>query len=218
MRKISPEHTKEIKERILNATKDSLVQDGYRRTTIRHIVERSGVLTGSIYYFYRNKEEIFQDLFRNIIRECIERIEACCADETPAFRYAAVCETELKTLSEDKNIREIYYQCYNSPLIFETFVQAFARLAKREFGDAFTNDEYYRKALLLKGAMHGCLAEMYFDHPVDLVASRKDITCAVLVLFKVSDDEIKATIQRMQQKGDLWKHIASELINIPLAF
>ena len=49
----------EVRQRILAAAKELFVQQGYKKTTIRQIVEKSGVLTGSIYYFFKNKEDIF---------------------------------------------------------------------------------------------------------------------------------------------------------------
>ena len=42
----------EVRQRILAAAKELFVQQGYKKTTIRQIVEKSGVLTGSIYYFF----------------------------------------------------------------------------------------------------------------------------------------------------------------------
>lgn len=46
----------EVRQRILAAAKELFVQQGYKKTTIRQIVEKSGVLTGSIYYFSRIKK------------------------------------------------------------------------------------------------------------------------------------------------------------------
>ena len=43
------EHTKEIRQKVLETAKELLIEQGYKKTTIRGIVERSGVLTGSIY-------------------------------------------------------------------------------------------------------------------------------------------------------------------------
>ena len=45
--------SEETRQKILNTTKKLLRQNGYTKTTIRKIVEESGVLTGSIYYFFK---------------------------------------------------------------------------------------------------------------------------------------------------------------------
>ena len=59
----------EVRQRILAAAKELFVQQGYKKTTIRQIVEKSGVLTGSIYYFFKNKEDIFQSLVMELLRQ-----------------------------------------------------------------------------------------------------------------------------------------------------
>ena len=52
----------DVRRRILAAAKELFVRQGYKKTTIRQIVQKSGVLTGSIYYFFKNKDDIFQSL------------------------------------------------------------------------------------------------------------------------------------------------------------
>ena len=78
----------EVRQRILAAAKELFVQQGYKKTTIRQIVEKSGVLTGSIYYFFKNKEDIFQSLVMELLRQCTDLIAAHFRQESPAFRYA----------------------------------------------------------------------------------------------------------------------------------
>ena len=66
----------EVRQRILAAAKELFVQQGYKKTTIRQIVEKSGVLTGSIYYFFKNKEDIFQSLVMELLGQCTDLIAA----------------------------------------------------------------------------------------------------------------------------------------------
>ena len=79
------QHTHEIRQRVLESAKELLIEQGYKKTTIRGIVERSGVLTRSIYYFFKNKEAIFAEMLESIIHHCIEKIDTCCEGETAAF-------------------------------------------------------------------------------------------------------------------------------------
>ena len=160
-RTLDPEHTEEIRQRVLASAKTLLLQYGYNKTTIRMIVEHSGILTGSIYYLFRNKEDIFQSLFLAVIKTCIERIDDYCADESPAFKYAAVCAVELRKMEQDQLIRDAYFAGYNSTLIFEKMVGQFMLLAHHLFdGTVYAMDETvcYQKTLLIKGAMRACIA------------------------------------------------------------
>lgn len=211
------QHTQEIRQRVLECAKELLVEQGYKKTTIRSIVERSGVLTGSIYYFFKNKEAIFADMLEVVMRQCIEKIDTCCEGETPAFKFAVLCEVELKKMQDDPRIREIYFECYRSPIIFERFVDVFAAFAKRLFGGRFTDEEYRQKNLLIKGAMGACITALYFEQGMDEEKARADVIRGTLRLLEVSEQEVETTIARMKSREELWQRIAQELVEMPLA-
>lgn len=99
-RKKQPEERLElVRHKILDTAKALFVQQRYKKTTIRQIVEHSGILTGSIYYLFKNKEDIFQALILELTRACIDTIEDHFQQETPAFKYAALCVVELKAVA-----------------------------------------------------------------------------------------------------------------------
>ena len=95
-----------MRQRILATAKDLFVHQGYKKTTIRQIVEESGVLTGSIYYFFKNKEDIFQSLVLSLFRQCNYLIGEHFHDESPAFRYAALCQVEFEAVRMNELVRE----------------------------------------------------------------------------------------------------------------
>jgi AcrR family transcriptional regulator len=211
------QHTKEIRQKVLETAKELLIEQGYKKTTIRGIVERSGVLTGSIYYFFKNKEMIFADMIATIVHQCIEKIDACSEGESPAFKYAVICEVELKKMQDDPRIREIYYECYHSPIIFERMVDLFAAYAEQLFGERFTTEEYRQKNLLIKGAMGACITAMNFETAMNTEKARREVIRAALKLFGISEAEIEATLQHMAEREEIWQKIAQELVEMPLA-
>lgn len=218
-RTLDPEHTEEIRQRVLASAKTLLLQYGYNKTTIRMIVEHSGILTGSIYYLFRNKEDIFQSLFLAVIKTCIERIDDYCADESPAFKYAAVCAVELRKMEQDELIRDAYFAGYNSTLIFEKMVGQFMLLAHHLFdGTVYAIDETvcYQKTLLIKGAMRACIAELYFQRKTDPAASRIAMIELALTLIGVDAKEIEAIQQRILKQDVLWDKIAQQLVEAPI--
>ena len=213
------EHTEEVRRRVLDSAKTLLLQYGYAKTTIRMIVEHSGILTGSIYYLFRNKEDIFQSLFLSVIKNCITRIDHYCAGESPAFKYAAVCEVELKKMEEDELIRDAYFTGYSSKQIFEQMVEQFMLLAHHLFdGTAYEmdRDTCYHRSLLIKGAMRACIAELYFKRNISPGASRKALIEMALTLFGVDREQIQAIQARILEQDELWKTIAQQLVEAPI--
>ena len=131
----SSQHIEDVRRRVLNSTKTLLVKHGYKRTTIRMIVEESGVLIGSIYYIFKNKEDIFQSLVLEMVQNGIAKIEARCPGASPIFLYAAVCEVELEEMEASPIIRDVYKEGYESKQVFEHMVNQFVLLAHHVFDD-----------------------------------------------------------------------------------
>lgn len=197
------------RQKILNAAKALFVERGYKKTTIRQIVERSGVLTGSIYHFFRNKEDIFHALFISLIEQCIHAIEEHCADETPVFKFLALYIVELKAIEQDKIVRDTFMAGYDSCLIFEKMVMQSTRLAEQLFPPI--PQGFYHRMLLVKGAMHSCIAEFYFDTPHNPAESRHAFLTFALQLFECDPAVRVATLTRLQEKDALWDAIGKRL-------
>lgn len=212
-------HILEIRRKILNSAKSLLVKNGYKKTTIRKIADDSGVLIGSIYYIFKNKEDICQSMILAVGHSCIHKIEQHCPDESPAFRYAAVCALELKEMEAAPVIRDVYRAGYDSDSIFEGMVNQFARLAYHVFkGSPYEADEetYYQDALLIKGGMRACIAEMNFSQPHEPDRSRLSLLRMALTLFGVPEKEREETVARVIDKDALWLKIANELATQPI--
>lgn len=215
----SEEHLAEVRRRILNSTKELLVRYGYKKTTIRRIVEKSGVLIGSIYYIFKNKEDIFQSLILEMVHNGIQKIENRCPDEPPAFRFAAICALELKEMEAAPIIRDVYKEGYDSPQVFEHMVKQFVLLAHHVFdGTAYEapDEEYYGRVLLIKGAMRACIAELYFEEPHDHAEGRERLVLWVLQLFHVPEQEARAICKGIAAREQLWLTIANELAMRPI--
>ncbi len=74
---------------------------GVRETTVRQIAEEVGVLAGSLYYYFDNKESILDGLMRPYVDALIERYRTCAArpgDERTKLHW--LVETSLEAMLE----------------------------------------------------------------------------------------------------------------------
>ncbi len=215
----SDAHLQEVRRRILNATKELLVKYGYKKTTIRMIVQQSGILIGSIYYIFRNKEDIFRTIIMAMVRNAITKIDAHCGQESPAFRYAAACAIELRVEEAAPAIRDVYKEGYDSSIVFETMVEEYVKMCHHMFDGtslAASDDVYYERMLLLKGAMRGCIGEFYFERPHDYARSRHQLLLLALYLFGIPEQEREDIVKRVEAQDALWLTIANELAERPI--
>lgn len=65
------ERTEETRQRIIEASLELFMKQGYDKTTTRQILQRVGILNGSLYNIYRSKEDIFSDIVGTVVAETL---------------------------------------------------------------------------------------------------------------------------------------------------
>ena len=60
-------NTKDKKQQIIDAAIKVISNQGIEKTSVREIASAAGLTTGAIYYHYKNKEELFQDVVNESI-------------------------------------------------------------------------------------------------------------------------------------------------------
>lgn len=205
----------DVRRRILAAVKELFVRQGYKKTTIRQIVQKSGVLTGSIYYFFKNKDDIFQSLVMELFRQCTALIDGHFREESPAFRYAALCLVELEAVAMNPLVRETYYEGYTTPLIFEKITDHLTDMTGRIFGSSLglSRDEIFLRSLLIKGAMRSYIVQFEFKQSLDRKACVTLVLDTALQLLGVSQEERHDALQQLQQRLPEIETIADEMIH-----
>lgn len=58
MPRVTDEHRAARREQILGAAMACVAEEGFHKTTMAHIIERSGLSAGAVYGYFRGKEEI----------------------------------------------------------------------------------------------------------------------------------------------------------------
>lgn len=61
---------KETKENLLNSAKKEFLEKGFMQASLRNICKNAGVTTGALYFFFKDKE----DLFANVVQEPLNQL------------------------------------------------------------------------------------------------------------------------------------------------
>lgn len=218
MRRVSSTlKSEEVRRRILTSAKELFIQQGYKKTTIRQIVQQSGILTGSIYYFYKNKEDIFQALIISLLQKCIHLIIQNFHDASPAFQYAAMCAVELKAVTWNNLVRECYYEGYTSNMIFQKMAEEVSEVSEKIFSRCmlhFSHEDYYIRTLLIKGAMRSYVAELYFNRSIAAENYQELLLRGALFVFEFNRKETDQVLTEIRDKDDILSDIARQLISL----
>jgi AcrR family transcriptional regulator len=69
------ESIQEVKEAILRESTRLFLANGYRGTSIKAITEAAGVGRGTLYWYFKSKDEILVTLFRKFEAELLDRLK-----------------------------------------------------------------------------------------------------------------------------------------------
>jgi AcrR family transcriptional regulator len=84
---------------ILAAAGRLFAERGVRETTVRQIGEEVGVLAGSLYYYFQNKQGILHALMRPYVEDLIARYRSCAARPGDArARLQQLVQTSLEAM------------------------------------------------------------------------------------------------------------------------
>jgi AcrR family transcriptional regulator len=103
-RRTQAERRAETRARLLDATIDCLISDGYAGTTIRHVTERAGVSQGAQSHHFPRRVDLVASAFERLADQRIDR-------------YAG----RVRTLSGDREVRlrallDLLWEDFSSPL------------------------------------------------------------------------------------------------------
>ncbi len=132
----------ETKTRILACAQAEFSQKGFMRASLRSICKNAGVTTGALYFFFKDKE----DLFASIVKEPLERVNAILLMHYQGQRIrmqASVLAMEDFTLCSDKweQLLPVLYEYREQFLLlltgaqgsaFETIRDSFVAIEQKE--------------------------------------------------------------------------------------
>jgi AcrR family transcriptional regulator len=93
-----PAHEADKRQSILDAALDEFAARGFADTRLDDVARRAGVAKGTIYLYFRDKENLFQDLVRTRLSPLIGTIETAAVRELP---IRALAELIITTFIEE---------------------------------------------------------------------------------------------------------------------
>ena len=97
------------RQRILEAATHVFARKGYFAARVSDIAKKAGVADGTIYLYFRNKEDILVRLFDQVMSEHVEEArEAVRVLPSAPERLLAVAERHLAVLGENRDLAAVF--------------------------------------------------------------------------------------------------------------
>jgi TetR/AcrR family fatty acid metabolism transcriptional regulator len=167
------------RQRILDASVVEIARHGYYGTTVSSIARRAGVADGTIYLYFKNKEEILVSIFERAMRRFIDEAQHIvnAADADAEQKLRRVIGLHLGLLGEQRDLAVIFQVEFRHTLhVLELlsrrgireYLALIAHIVEQGKRDGLFRDDV--DALFVAKVVFGMLDEM----ATDWVLSRKN--------------------------------------------
>lgn len=72
---------RETKEKLLVSAKTEFMEKGYAKASLRKICANAGVTTGALYFFFKDKEDLFRSIVEKPLRDLLEMMSTHFAED-----------------------------------------------------------------------------------------------------------------------------------------
>lgn len=209
-----------VRKKILDTAKKLFSQQGYKKTTIRQIVQESGITSGSIYNLFENKDAVFSAIIDDLMAVTIGLVEKNFSEEPPLYKYAAIMAIEWFAIEKDEVLRELYYEAFADPILFEAIVNRHMALREKFLEQQvglmpLKQKESHARMILTKGAMLSYIESFAFHQPVvDSSIIRRELTLMTFSGLGVRKKDLKDILNFINNAEEKCTAMASELLAI----
>ncbi|MFW6334280.1 MAG: TetR/AcrR family transcriptional regulator [Desulfosalsimonas sp.] len=142
------------RNQILNAARELLLKEGFANTSVNRISKKAELSIGSIYFYFKNKEEIFASLqtegLEILRRHVLEHIRDA---EDPVAGLKKTAEAYLRFSEENKDYFDVINYFLSSPRVF------FSENVKRRIDSKGAMILEYIADMIRQGASRGLFKE-----------------------------------------------------------
>lgn len=194
--------SREVRRRIIDATNDLIWDKGYQQTTIREIIKKAGVNTGSLYHYFRDKEEILLVLAAKTYNNTIEVAQKMTEGEKDnILTFALIRALEYRMWYKYRNAAAIGLDMYASWRITKRVLPVDIerhKLCFQKYNRTFTDQDYYSTTLAGRGMRLSLLTECFYEGPANFKKRWPFLIAAELHLFNVPERVIEEIIQKVK--------------------
>lgn len=191
----------QTEKRILQSCVRLFLENGYRQTTMLHILKEAHVSSSSFQNLFRNKDGVLAELVKFMFENQFGTAEKVAgANLPPVYVYAAETALQITLTELNENLREIYLEAYTHKDLLDYIQKATAKELYRIFGSyqpELTEQDFYELELGSAGLMRGYMANPCTDNfPLERKLN-KFVTLA-LRGYKVPEDELQKVLSFLE--------------------
>lgn len=197
------EKSRKIRDNILNVSRRLFIQQGYSATTIRQILTESGITTGTLYHFFKDKDDILMQLAADHLDDVSVLIKSLTEnDPDPAVFYALEVSIMFITIHKYDRVAELYLSMYRSWRVSDLICRNHGVKNRQIFGKRNkdrTDEWWYIRSLAITGIMQNCIAERLNNNKMTVEMNIEIILTAAFGYFNIPINKIEPSVSRAME-------------------
>jgi len=208
-----------VRNKIIKVSRRLFLEQGYENTTVRQVQKKARLSTGSLYHFFKNKEEILLFALKDALLEISSLTDSMAVKyNEPMLRYALGIALGISEIFNYKPLFNFYSAIYKNESAENFMISLKVTRMKALLNDLnlhFTDSEIHSRILAIRGATR---ALMLAQINKQLSANLNDIYSLIIRIAlsefnipkKKIDKIIKLTTKIIQTKT-LSRNLAEKL-------
>lgn len=210
-----------VRKKILETARKLFVLQGYEKTTTRAIISKAKITTGTLYHFYKSKDEILLAISEDVFEEAAALAESWSKLKSPALIFALEIGIQLQLCQQEKMIAETYTIAYQTQGISQMIDRKGSirnSILFQTYSPGFTKDEFLIRTRSFRGMLQANIREietMESKTNQNIIPTVLEIGLSIFgVPSKERSETIKKAISILKEK----RSEIDELINNTLHF
>ena len=145
-----------LRSKIIKISRRLFLEQGYENTTVRQILKKAGLSTGSLYHFFKNKEEILLFSLKEALLEISSLTDGMAVKyNEPVLRYALGIALGTSEIFKYKHLFNFYDAIYKNESAEYFMISLKVTRMKNllnELNLHFTDNQIHTRILAIHGA------------------------------------------------------------------
>ena len=145
-----------VRNKIIKISRRLFLEQGYENTTVRQVLKKAGLSTGSLYHFFKNKEEILLFSLKDALLEISSLTDSIAVKyKEPMLRYALGIAIGISEIFRHKRLFNFYHAVYKNETAENFMISLKVTRMKNLLNDLnlhFTDNEIHARVLAIHGA------------------------------------------------------------------
>ncbi len=192
--------SQQVRDNILDVSRQLFIQQGYTATTIREILSEAGITTGTLYHFFQDKEDILMQLAADHLDDVSTLIQSLLPDNPdPAVFYTLELSLLFTVITKHEMVADLYLNMYRSWRVADMICHNHGKRNRQlfeKFKKGMNDEWWYMRSLAITGIIQNCIAEQVNNKKISVEEYLQVVLSAAFGYFNIPAGKIKPAISR----------------------